>query len=184
MSEALTSLSGTLNHVWEELARVKHDRDAPCRLATLATNGPWPEARMVVLRDADERRRCVDIYSDTRAAKVAQLRADPRATLLFWLPEAGFQIRLRGRFSVLTVDEAEPQWQRLGDGGRRAYGGQPAPATPIESPEQHRTTSSRDNFAVLRGAVKEIETLHLGAVHRRARFTLGEDGFRPEWIAP
>jgi len=109
MTDRLTTLGGTLLHVWGALSMVMQDRHSPCRLAVLATVGAGGDARMVVLRHADAVDGVVEVYSDTEAAKVAQLRRDPRATLVFWLPDERFQIRLRARFDILTADAAASQ---------------------------------------------------------------------------
>ena len=184
MSDAPHDLDATLEFVWNQLHQVNEDRTAPCRLAALATVGDGGDARMVVVRHANRSAFRVDIHSDTQADKVNHLRHAPRATLLFWLPELQFQIRLRAHFSVVSGPEVEPQWARLHPGAQQAYGGTPPPATPLNQPEDHETTPQRDRFAVLRGDVRAIETLALGRVHRRALFTRGDGGFDGGWIAP
>jgi len=54
----------------------------------------------------------------------------------------------------------------------------------MADPALHSTAARQDRFAVLKGTVDEMETLHLGARHRRALFKRGDDGFTGQWIAP
>jgi len=179
----LATLPGTHAHVWEALARGVTARDAPCRFAVLATVGDGGAARMVVLRDCDATAATVEVHSDLMADKVAELRAEPRATLLFWLPGDQLQIRLRARFDVVSGATVEARWQGIPNGPRRAYGGMPPPGCALATPSDHDDTPQRDRFAVLIGAVQQIETLHFGTPHRRAVFRRA-DGFAGGWIAP
>ncbi len=176
-----TTLPRTLSFVCKALGDGIDDRHAPCRQAVLATVGDGGAARMVILRAFTPW--TVEVHSDLAAAKVAQLRAEPRATLLFWLPEAQMQIRLRARFTVLAGTEVADRWTAIPDGPRRAYGGTPPPGTPLLTPDDHTSTPNRDRFAVLSGIIDSIETLHLGDIHRRAIFRR-DDGFIGGWIAP
>ncbi|WP_226780939.1 pyridoxamine 5'-phosphate oxidase family protein [Oceaniglobus trochenteri] len=173
-----------LDHAWAQMERAMEHPDSPCRLATLATLGNGAEARMVVLRHADQGQGVVEIHSDAAAAKVAQLRRDPRGSLVFWMPGDRFQIRLRVHFTVLTGSEAGSHWGALSDGARRAYGGVPLPGEEMTGPTDHRPEARQDRFAVLRGQVEQIDMLHLGDPHRRALFTASASGFAGGWIAP
>jgi len=179
----LTTLPGTLEFAWDALARGVASREAPCRFGVLATVGAGGEARMVVLRAADGVVGTVEVHSDTATGKVVQISAEPRATLLFWLPAQQLQIRLRATFAILKGAAAQHRWQDIPDGPRRAYGGRPPPGDTIAAPSDHDATPEFERFAVLIGTVSAIETLHLGMPHRRAQFTRDE-GFAGRWIAP
>lgn len=89
---------GTLHaQIWERLVRGVHDRRAAARHPTLATVAPdgLPETRTVVLRAANATTACLDIYTDLRSAKVASLRANPRAVLHVWDSSAHLQFASR-----------------------------------------------------------------------------------------
>lgn len=185
MSDPLASIDGTLDVVWDALARGAADRDAPARHPVLATVGPaGAEARIVVLRAADRAKARVAIHTDLRSGKVAQLRSDPRASLLVWLPDATLQIRLRVRFALLTGRDADRFWGALPEAARALYGGMPPPGRPVARPEDHAPGQDPDAFCVLDGRVSEIETLKLDATrHRRALFR-ATDNWRGGWRAP
>ncbi|TCO74193.1 pyridoxamine 5'-phosphate oxidase family protein [Rhodovulum euryhalinum] len=185
MTDPLTTLSGTLDTVWTLLARGATDRDAPARHPVLATSGrDGAEARMVVLREARRDPPRVEIFADRRSAKVSELSAEPRASLLVWDPALRLQVRLRARFQVLAGEAVAPLWQALPGAARALYGGRPAPGAPIPEPGDHIADPAAHAFCVLRGVLAEIETLHLATLgHRRALFRATDD-WQGGWCAP
>ncbi|MEL7460882.1 MAG: pyridoxamine 5'-phosphate oxidase family protein [Pseudomonadota bacterium] len=173
------TLEDTLNDVWQRLGRGVADRRAPARHPVLATAGPdGGEARMVVLRGADRASGCLEIHTDAASAKVAELRANPKATVLIWDPKARLQIRLRVDVTITVGDG--PAWARVPDTARGVYGGSPPPGAPIDTPGDHAANPTPARFAVLTCTIREIETLTLDDPHRRARFRDNTAG----WIAP
>ncbi|TCP38027.1 pyridoxamine 5'-phosphate oxidase family protein [Rhodovulum marinum] len=185
MNDPLTTLAGTLDTVWHHLERGTVQRDAPARHPVLATAGPaGAEARMVVLRAAGRIDDRIEVYADRRSAKVGELASEPRASLLVWDPAQRLQIRLRARFQVLAGETVAALWEALPGPARALYGGRPAPGTPISGPGDHIADPAAHAFCVLRGALSEIETLHLATLgHRRALFRAA-DGWRGQWCAP
>jgi pyridoxamine 5'-phosphate oxidase len=99
-----SDLAGLHSEVWLRLTRGVHDRHAPARHPTLATVSPdgRPQARTVVLRAADKAAGTLDIHTDLRSAKVADLRATPFAALHVWDAAAHLQLRLEAQFTLLT----------------------------------------------------------------------------------
>ncbi|TCP62302.1 pyridoxamine 5'-phosphate oxidase [Rhodovulum bhavnagarense] len=179
------TLPGVLDLVWQRLSDGILDRHAAARTPVLATRGAaGAEARMVVLRAADRTAGHVDIHSDLRAAKVAELRAEPHAALLVWDGLALLQIRLRARFEVLSGPAVEPDWQASAPSSRTLYGGSPAPGAPLPHPSDHAPGPDRAAFAVLRGWLTEIETLHLRPDHHRRALFRAADGWAGSWRAP
>lgn len=180
------TLPGTLDQVWQRLARGVTDRRAPARHPVLATAGldGGAEARIVVLRAVDRALGRIEVHTDTASGKIAEIRADPGAALVIWEPRAQFQIRLGATATILTGADAAARWARIPEGARVNYGGDPAPGTPLTDPSDHASGASQDRFAVLDLRIDAIETLHLGRTrHRRARF-LRADGFAGHWVAP
>jgi len=179
----MNSLPATHAHVWSMLHAGTSDTNAPARFVTLATVGPsGAEARVVVLRAADEDAATVTFYSDARTAKVAELTANPNATALIWDPAERFQIRLR--LAVTPRAGTAQEWAALSDGSRQLYGGTPAPGTPLDTPEAHAITPDATQFCILTGTIAEIETLLLGrTIHERALFSRS-DAFKGTWITP
>ena len=73
-------------------------------LATVDADG-LPNARMVLLKGADERG--LVFYTNCDSAKGQQLAANPQAALLFYWKSLGRQIRLRGAVEPATDEEAD-----------------------------------------------------------------------------
>jgi len=71
-------------------------------LGTVDDDG-WPDARIVMLREVDDRG--WHFATDAVSAKGRQLAAHPVACLVFYWPEQGRQVRVRGR--VVALDRAD-----------------------------------------------------------------------------
>ena len=74
---------------------------------TLATATPdgRPSARMVLLRDFDERGFC--FYTNYQSRKGDELAANPRAALVFWWDKLERQVRIEGRVERTSRAESE-----------------------------------------------------------------------------
>lgn len=166
-------------------------------VATVTLDGR-PDARTVVLRQADERQKMVYFHTDRRAAKVSQLQRSEAATLLFWDEHRQIQLRLRATVSLHTDDAlADEHWQKLWVGGRKTYLSEqqpgseqpdPYPGFPPhlgeELPTPEESEAGRPNFAVVACSVSAVEYLHLSrAGQQRALFQYVPDE-RYVWLAP
>jgi pyridoxamine 5'-phosphate oxidase len=78
---------------------------------TLATAdaGGRPDARVVLLKDADPRGFVV--FTNYHSAKGRELEASPEAALLFYWDAMGRQIRVRGRTERLPAEESDAYFQ-------------------------------------------------------------------------
>lgn len=170
---------------WARLAAGAASSANAARLLTLATVGTtgWPEVRTVVLRRADPTAGTLDIHTDLASAKVKELAALPRAALHVWDAEASLQIRLHAEVAVLSGPDAAADWARVPGPSRLGYGVRPPPGTPIPAPLAYDRPADPAAFAVLRCRVVEVDLLHLGERHRRARFRRADD-WRGDWLAP
>lgn len=180
----LTDLAALDAAIWRELARAAADRHHDWRTPVLATvDGELPDARTVVLREVDATARRIALYSDARAAKIAQLSAQPRATLLLWSRRLGWQLRLRLLVEVQTDGLAvSSRWARLKLSPSAAdYLSAVAPGEPLQAPETTPPGSGRAHFALLDAGVEAIDWLELHpAGHRRAAF----DAAGARWLQP
>jgi hypothetical protein len=180
-----TTLEGLFDQAWLRLVRGVADRRAPARHPTFATVSPdrWPEARTVVLRAADRAAAMIEVHTDLQSSKVTALRANPRAALHIWEAGAHLQIRLSASVSILSGPEVADIWARVPDPSRQSYGTVPAPGQPIATALDYAKPADPHSFAVLRCAVQQMDLVHLGPQHRRARF-LRADGWAGQWLAP
>jgi hypothetical protein len=162
-------------------------------LGTVRADG-GATVRTVVLRDFQAEARTVDIYTDARSAKCAELRAQKLAALHGWDSERRVQLRLCGPATV-EVDgpAAEAAWARLGGHGRGTYDVLPGPGTRLLSPDYAMhdpdPVAARAVFALVRLRFDRLEYLSLPAVpgqgvHRRAVFEWRAGGISQEWVVP
>lgn len=180
-----TALDPLLAQVWTRLVRGVGDRRAAARHPTLATVSQtgWPEVRTVVLRAADPVAGTLDVHTDLQSAKVAALRANPRAALHVWDATAHLQTRAEVMVEILTGAAVAAIWARVPDPSRQSYGTRPAPGTPIADALAYAKPADAASFAVLRCAVQAFDVVHLGPHHRRARFERS-DSWTGHWLAP
>jgi pyridoxamine 5'-phosphate oxidase len=170
--------------IWEELQASAQQRGHPWRTAVLATcdASGLPDARTVILREVQPELRELKFYSDARSPKVAQLMAQPRATMVVWSPELSWQLRLSLECSVRSSGlEVLSRWAQLRlTPAAHDYLSPLPPGSQVESPEPER--GLHEHFAVLTANVLAIDWLMLNREgHRRARF---ETGQAPTWLQP
>ncbi|NBB99150.1 MAG: pyridoxamine 5'-phosphate oxidase [Alphaproteobacteria bacterium] len=179
------SLETLRDAAWGRLVRGVRDKRAPARHVTLSTYGRngWPQARIVVLRGADKAAATLEVHTDLRSAKIAELQADPRAMLHVWDDRARLQIRAEARAEILTGPQVSDRWARIPEGSRIAYGSRPAPGQPILTALDYAKQPSVQDFAVLILHVQAFDLVHLGSDHRRARFERA-GGWTGAWLSP
>lgn len=192
---AIRDLDALLVSIWAELAQSVGDRLSPWRTPVLATTAPdgQPTARVVVLRRVVAETAQLSVHTDARSQKMAGLAAEPRASLVFWRPDNGVQIRAEGVMRARPRDHPETveAWRSTPPLARSNYGAAPAPGAPIRAPEEMRDapdeTASRTQFRVLVLDVRRIDWLDLSDLpHRRAEFIWSANGVpeRAQWLAP
>lgn len=170
-----TDLGTIESAIWRELQAATHDREHEWRTAVLATvDGDRPDARIVVLREAAPG--TLVVFSDARAGKIAQVRQHPWATLVFWAPSLGWQLRARLRIEAHADGLAvSSRWARLKlSPSARDYLSPHAPGTPLDAPTPRWPDVPREqraHFAVLEGRVLQLDWMEIHPDgHRRACF--------------
>ncbi len=176
--------------IWQELVRATHDRHHEWRTLVLASAqlSGAPNARTVVLREADAKLGQLRMYTDSRSDKVAELTHQPNALLLFWSKRLSWQLRVRVSTMVhLTGPRVDSAWQRVRQSAAAGdYLSPSAPGTALSSAPASAATNSttsieRHHLAVVEARVGAIDWLELGrGGHRRAQ--LGADTW--EWLVP
>ncbi|MCW5728418.1 pyridoxamine 5'-phosphate oxidase family protein [Parvibaculum sp.] len=176
------------------------DAGSPLRkpaLATLSAAGA-PAVRTVILRNFDRQARMLELFTDARSAKVAELAREPRASMMFYDPRRDVQLRLTGKAVPLTGPAAEAAWTAAGLPSRRAYLAVAAPGTASDSPTSglppevegmipsaDRLEEGRVNFALIRFGFDEADLVVLSrSGHRRARIRWPADVQTVEWLVP
>jgi len=181
---------------WRQLLRAARGREgrSPAarwlQLATVAADGT-PRLRTLVFRGWGGPA-ALDLLTDGRSAKPAELRHQPAVELCWLLPRARSQFRLRGELLPLAADqlvrERRRHWQALTPAGRALWGW-PEPGAPFASAGPWPEALADDlpppqTFLLLRIALHQVELLELGAhPHRRLRWQAA-DGWREQRLNP
>lgn len=196
MADRLTTLDLIHAACWRELDAAAHTRGHGWRTLALATlaaparagEPPQADVRTVVLREVDADARLLAFYTDSRSPKVAQLRAQPRVTLMAWCPVLGWQLRLRVHTAVDTGGlGVSSRWARLKmHPAAQDYLSPLPPGAALDTPAHQAPPppdrGSREHFAVVFATVERIDWLELHAEgHRRAVFNAHGEG---RWVTP
>lgn len=180
---------------WRPLLRGAREREGRSpsarwlQLATVAADGT-PRVRTLVFRGWAGPA-CLDLLTDRRSAKPAELTHQPAVELCWLLPKARSQFRLRGAVIELEVEqlqrEREQHWQRLTPAGRALWGW-PEPGQPFEAGaafprELGDNIPIPPHFQLLRIALKQVELLELTGHPHRRRWRDG-DGWQEQRLNP
>ena len=184
MKTPLSTPDEIQQQIWRELGRATQDRHHAWRTPVLATNGAdaTPEARTIVLREADSNVFSLRFYTDNRGSKVSELISQPRALLVFWSKRLSWQLRVKVLFTIHTTGHTvDSVWSRVSQSATAAdYLSARAPGTPLYAPTPD-PLSKKHHLAVMHAVVQEIDWLELGKDgHRRARF----NSKTWEWLVP
>ena len=131
-----------LFRVWLARADLSEPNDPNAMTLATVDSGGLPDARMVLLKDIDERG--FAFYTNLGSAKALELAANPKAALLFHWKSLRLQVRVRG--TVETVSEADADAYFAGRARHSQIG--------AWASEQSRPLASRD---VLEQRVAEFE---------------------------
>ncbi len=180
------SLERLLERCWCEIADLQTPRGGYSGLVTLATIGVGggPEMRQVVLRRVDQAVGTVEIHTDARTPKLAQIAADNRASALIWNEGDRLQIRLSGEAEIVHKADAGDLWNAMTPEQRGNYGTDPAPGTAIDAAGSYTRAARRDRLAVLRIMIARIDVVHLDRPNDLRACYLRGDDWRGQWLAP
>ncbi len=196
------SLADLDQTMWQHLTAAPAEKENGFNtfiFATVTIDSGLPDARTVVLRQADEGLKTLWFHTDVRAQKVAQLQAQPNAVLLFWDAKKRVQLRCRVSTTIHTNDAvANEHWAKTGEGSRKMYLSEhepgseqpnPYPGFPVQLgenlPTRAESEAGRPNFAVVACNVLTMDYLHLSrAGQTRAEFNYDGDVVSRKWLAP
>jgi len=90
---------------WFATAQQKSVHDATAMVLATATSKGVPSARVVLLKNFDERG--FVFYTNLMSRKAQELTANPNAALCFYWPIMDQQIRVEGKVEAVTPEEAD-----------------------------------------------------------------------------
>lgn len=170
-----------ITRIWQELVRAQHDRHHSWRTPVLATQGldGFPQARTVVLRQADIANWTLTAFTDTRSPKCAELSSQPQAQLVFWSTRLNWQLRVCAKTTVYTQGErVDAAWERVRQS--KAAGDYLSTAAPGSFINKKLNTqpitvnrfSSTHHLGILSFDIQSMDWLALERTgHQRARIT-------------
>ena len=155
------------------------------------------DGRIVVLRKSDQSNNLVQFHSDIRSDKIAKLKSNKNASMLFYDKEEKIQVRLKVECNINHNNETTKEsWSKTGHISRKCYLVDNGPGTESQAPTSglkpefdnyeftmEQSEEGYKNFTVIQCKIKSIEWLYLAAKgHRRARFEL--DNNKEYWLVP
>ena len=178
-------------------ARQREGRSPQARwlqLASLGGDGA-PRVRTLVFRGWAGPQE-LDLLTDGRSAKAAELIQEPRVELCWLLPKARSQFRLRGQRQLLdpaaNLAARTQHWQQLNPGARALWGW-PHPGANFDATsdptgpfpaELADGTPLPDCFELVRIQLEQVELLELtGHPHQRRRWR-ADQGWAEERLNP
>lgn len=188
-------LDATRIHALALLVRGAKDRRSALHTLNLATIGSdgAPRIRTVVNRGFDQQTRSLRFHTDARAPKLAELRADSRASAHLYDARAKIQLRLETRATIHADDGLrEEAWAATRDFSRICYRVVPTPADVVSDPASIAFTAGDDpqegaeNFVAVTLKIEVMEWLYLAHQgHRRARYRWDDAGLvQQDWLVP
>ena len=170
-----------------ELRTATKRRKSPWKTPVISTMGldNTPKARVVVLRRASHD--VLELHTDIRSEKWAELTKHQHIAWTFWDRSRQVQLRVSGCVELHQNDAiAQDNWNRLGEGSRKTYRVEPAPATPIARPDSYSYCGDGYRyFGVVRCHCDWMDWLHLTRDgHKRAIFTRDADGWTGSYVSP
>lgn len=169
--------------IWEQLHCATIDRHHAWRLPVLANvdEHGLPQARTVVLREAQETCQRLMIYTDHRSPKASALAVNPSSVLVFWSKALSWQLRVSLSARIETRGErVEQAWETVVKTAAAAdYLAPQTPGSPM--PVHAGEPAESPAFAIIIANILSIDWLELGAEgHRRALLTPEEF----QWLVP
>jgi hypothetical protein len=198
MVETATAFDELWQLAWESLQQGKNQGRSPFHQGVLATKGEHgPEARYVVLRQADEENARVCFHTDSRSPKVQHIKHAPSLSWCFY--GDGIQLRLQGTAQLHQNNAiARSGWQQASVMSRRAYLATQAPGVLLPQPVHEKAVTlgnvamsteeneaSFANFTLVEIQILSMEILVLkSSGHLRALFNIADNGRKAQWLAP
>ena len=174
--------------IWSMLDSAIKDRSSPFRIPIfICGNQDDFDGRIVVLRKSDQPNNLIQYHSDIRSNKIAKLKSNKNAAMLFYDKEEKIQVRLKVDCTINHDNEiTKESWLKTGHMSRKCYLVDNGPGTESPTPTSglrpeldnfeftmEQSEVGYENFTVIQCKIKNMEWLYIAAKgHRRAKFDL------------
>jgi 3-hydroxyisobutyrate dehydrogenase len=186
------------NKIWSMFDNAIKDRGSPFRIPVFICGDQDDfDGRTVVLRKSDRENNLIQYHSDIRSNKIAKLKVNKNAAMLFYDKDEKIQVRLKVECTVNHENDITKQsWLKTGHMSRKCYLVDNGPGTLSDTPTSglkseldnfeftmEQSEVGYKNFTVIQSKIKSMEWLYLAAKgHRRARFDLENN--KDTWLIP
>jgi pyridoxamine 5'-phosphate oxidase len=184
--------------IWSMLDNAIKDRSSQFRIPVFICGSQDDfDGRIVVLRKSDQSNNLIQYHSDIRSNKIAKLKNNKNASMLFYDKDEKIQVRLKVECTVNHDNEiTKESWLKTGHMSRKCYLVDNGPGTESPSPTSglkpeldnfeftmEQSEAGYKNFTVIQCKIKNMEWLYLAAKgHRRAKFDLKTN--KDYWLIP
>ena len=190
--------NGIKAKIWSMLDNAIKDRSSQFRIPVFICGSQDDfDGRIVVLRKSDQSNNLIQYHSDIRSNKIAKLRNNKNASMLFYDKDEKIQVRLKVECTVNHDNEiTKESWLKTGHMSRKCYLVDNGPGTESPSPTSglkpeldnfeftmKQSEAGYKNFTVIQCKIQNMEWLYLAAKgHRRAKFDLENN--KEHWLVP
>ena len=162
------------NKIWSMLDNAIKDRGSQFRIPVFICGSQDDfDGRIVVLRKSDQENNLIQYHSDIRSDKIAKLKANKNAAMLFYDKDEKIQVRLKVECTVNHENDITKQsWLKTGHMSRKCYLVDNGPGTESEIPTSglkpeldnfeftmEQSEVGYKNFTVIQCKIKSIEWL-------------------------
>ena len=189
---------GIKTKIWSMLDNAIKDRSSQFRIPVFICGDQDDfDGRIVVLRKSDQSNNLIQYHSDIRSNKIAKLKNNKNASMLFYDKDEKIQVRLKVECTVNHDNEiTKESWLKTGHMSRKCYLVDNGPGTESPYPTSglkpeldnfeftmEQSEAGYKNFTVIQCRIKSMEWLYLAAKgHRRAKFDLKNN--KEYWLIP
>ena len=190
--------NGIKAKIWSMLDNAIKDRSSQFRIPVFICGSQDDfDGRIVVLRKSDQSNNLIQYHSDIRSNKIAKLRNNKNASMLFYDKDEKIQVRLKVECTVNHDNEiTKESWLKTGHMSRKCYLVDNGPGTESSYPTSglkpeldnfeftmEQSEAGYKNFTVIQCKIQNMEWLYLAAKgHRRAKFDLENN--KEHWLVP
>jgi len=191
-------LNGIKTKIWSMLDNAIKDRGSQFRIPVFICGSQDDfDGRIVVLRKSDQSNNLIQYHSDIRSNKIAKLKNNKNASMLFYDKDEKIQVRLKVECTVNHDNEiTKESWLKTGHMSRKCYLVDNGPGTESSYPTSglkpeldnfeftmEQSEAGYKNFTVIQCKIQNMEWLYLAAKgHRRAKFDLENN--KEHWLVP
>ena len=185
--------------VWLMLGDAVTNRKSPFRIPVFICGELSDfDGRIVVLRKSDQLSNFLQYHSDIRSDKIAKLRKNKNAAMLFYDKEEKIQARIKVDCIINhDNDITKESWSKTQHVSRKCYLIDNGPGTKSTTPTsglkpeldnfvytKEQSEMGYKNFTVIQCKVKSIEWLYLAARGHRRAFVNYSGSEKYTWLVP